>query len=263
MPIINQAIPGAQVRPNPGLQIAEPELQLVPNDRRITAAGLDRAAVANIVRALTSGAFVGEYFDGNDRMDMILKGPTWTSPEQLASTPVATPLAGLQALGELTDIQRTVGPTQLLRVNGQRTLTLSVTPPADMTVQEALQSLRETAGPQIREILPADVTLAYRGTADRLDAAFSSMAVNLATAAVVLLLSSSTTAASVPSLDPALVILSFCNRYEGLLSTRARLRRLGSPNMIGVWALLKILLLPSQLCDIVNVSYYLHVVEYY
>ncbi len=206
MPIVSEAVPGAQVRPIPGLAIAEPELQLVPNDRRITAAGLDRATVATIVRAVTSGTFVGEYFDGNDRMDMILKGPTWTSPEQLASTPVATPLAGLQSLGELTDIQRTVGPTQLLRVNGQRTLTLSVTPPADMTVQEALQSLRETAGPQLREILPADVTLAYRGTADRLDAAFSSMAVNLATAAVVLFL---IMAAMFRSLrDAALVMLS-------------------------------------------------------
>ncbi len=188
MPIVSEAVPGAQVRPIPGLAIAEPELQLTPKDRRITAAGLDRANVATIVRAVTSGTFVGEYFDGNDRMDMILKGPTWTSPEQLASIPIATPLAGLQTLGELTDIRRTVGPTQLLRVNGRRTLTLSVTPPADVTVQEALEQLREVAGPQIREIMPADVSLAYRGTADRLESAFSNMAVNLATAAVVLFL---------------------------------------------------------------------------
>ena len=40
MPIISDAIPGAQVRPIPGLEVAEPELQLVPVDRRITAAGL-------------------------------------------------------------------------------------------------------------------------------------------------------------------------------------------------------------------------------
>jgi multidrug efflux pump subunit AcrB len=84
-----------------------------------------------------------------------------------------------------------VGPTQLLRVNGRRTLTLSVTPPADMTVQEALESLRDVAGPQIRQIMPADVSLAYRGTADRLESAFSNMAVNLATslrdAAIVML----------------------------------------------------------------------------
>ena len=188
MPIVNQAVPGAQVRPVPGLAIAEPELQLVPDDRRITAAGLDRATVANIVRAVTSGTFVGEYFDGNERMDMILKGPTWTSPDELASMPIATPLAGIQSLGELTDIQRTVGPTQLQRVNGQRTLTLSVTPPAEMTVQEALDRLRDIAGPQLRDIMPVDVSLAYRGTADRLEQAFSTMAANLATAAVVLFL---------------------------------------------------------------------------
>jgi len=188
MPIVNEAVPGAQVRPVPGLAIAEPELQLVPDDRRITAAGLDRATVANIVRAVTSGTFVGEYFDGNERMDIILKGPTWTSPDELAAMPIATPLAGIQSLGELTDIQRTVGPSQLQRVNGQRTLTLAVTPPADMTVQEGLDRLRDIAGPQLRDILPADVSLAYRGTADRLEGAFATMAVNLATAAVVLFL---------------------------------------------------------------------------
>lgn len=188
MGIISEAVPGAQVRPNPGLAIAEPELQLVPNDRRITAAGLDRATVANIVRALTSGTFVGEYFDGNDRMDMILKGPKWTSPEELAATPIATPLAGIQSIGELADVRRTVGPTQLLRVNGQRTITLSVTPPAEMTVQEALERLREVADPQLREVMPADVSLAYRGTADRLEEAFGTMTANLAIAAVVLFL---------------------------------------------------------------------------
>lgn len=188
MPVINEAIPGAQVRPVPGLQIAEPELQLVPNDRRITAAGLDRAAVANIVRALTSGTFVGEYFDGNDRMDMILKGPRWSSPEELAAVPIATPLAGIQTIGELTDIERTVGPTQLLRVNGQRTLTLSVTPPPEMTVQEALDTLRDVVGPQVQASMPTDMAIAYRGTADRLEGAFETMAINLAVAAVVLYL---------------------------------------------------------------------------
>ena len=188
MGIINEAVPGAQVRPIPGLAIAEPELQLVPNDRRITAAGLDRGTVANIVRAVTSGTFVGEYFDGNDRMDMILRGPTWNSPEELAAIPIATPLAGIQSIGELTDIRRTVGPTQLRRVNGQRTLTLAVTPPEDMTVQEALDTLRNVAGPQLAKILPDGVSVAYSGTADRLETAFTTMRANLAIAAVVLLL---------------------------------------------------------------------------
>jgi len=188
MGIINEVMPGAQVRPVPSLAIAEPELQLIPNDRRITAAGLDRAALASIVRAVTSGAYVGEYFDGNDRMDMILRGPVWDSPEELASTPIATPLAGIQTIGELAEIRRTVGPTQLRRVDGQRTMTLSVRPPEEMTVQEALEQLRDVAGPRIKEIMPPGVSVQYRGSADRLEAALSTMAVNLAVAAAVLFL---------------------------------------------------------------------------
>lgn len=204
MPIINAALPGAMVRPIPGLNIAEPELQLVPNDRRITAAGLDRASVATVVRAMTSGAFVGEYFDGNDRLDVILKGPTWSSPEQLASTPIATPLAGVQTIGELTDIERTVGPTQLLRVDGQRTLTLSVSPTAEMTVQEALDILRDVVGPQLQEIMPDEVSMQYRGTADRLEQAFTTMGMNLLTAAIVLFL---VLAAMFRSLRDAFVVM--------------------------------------------------------
>jgi multidrug efflux pump subunit AcrB len=204
MGIINEALPGAQVRPVPSLAIAEPELQLVPNDRRITAAGLDRAALANIVRAVTSGAYVGEYFDGNDRMDMLLRGPVWDSPEELASTPIATPLAGIQTIGELADIQRTVGPTQLRRVDGQRTMTLSVRPPEDVTVQEALEQLRDVAGPRIKELMPAGVSVQYRGTADRLEAALSTMGVNLAIAAIVLFL---ILAAMFRSLWDALLVL--------------------------------------------------------
>ena len=188
MSIINEVIPGAQIRPIPGLEVAEPELQLVPNDRRITAAGLDRAAVANIVRAVTSGTFVGEYFDGNDRMDMILRGSRWRSPEELADVPIATPLAGIQTLGELTRIVRTVGPTQLLRIDGQRTLTLAVTPPDDMTVQEALDRLRDVAGPRMQAALPAGVSIKYRGTADRLEAAFSKMGANIVLATIILFL---------------------------------------------------------------------------
>ena len=204
MGIIDEVLPGAQVRPVPALAIAEPELQLVPNDRRITAAGLDRATLANIIRAVTSGAYVGEYFDGNDRMDMILRGPIWDSPEELASTPIATPLAGIQTIGELADIRRTVGPTQLRRVDGQRTMTLSVRPPEEMTVQEALEQLRDVAGPRIKEIMPPGVGVQYRGTADRLEAALSTMAVNLAVAAIVLFL---ILAAMFRSLWDALLVL--------------------------------------------------------
>ena len=33
MGLISQAIPGAQVRPDPGLELAQPELRLIPDER--------------------------------------------------------------------------------------------------------------------------------------------------------------------------------------------------------------------------------------
>jgi HAE1 family hydrophobic/amphiphilic exporter-1 len=73
-------------------------------------------------------------------------------------------------------------------------------------VSTALDTLRDVVGPQLRETMPDDMSLAYRGTADRLEEAFSTMAVNLIIAALVLYL---VLAAMFRSLwDGALVMLS-------------------------------------------------------
>ena len=110
---------GGNVFARGGLSLNEPELNMLPNDRRLNAAGLDRVSVANTVRAYTGGLFVGEYFDGNDRLDMILRTERWQSPDDLMQLPMATPLAGVQKVGDLVSLERSVGPTRLSRVDGR------------------------------------------------------------------------------------------------------------------------------------------------
>ena len=62
---------------------------------------------------------------------MILRGKQWNTPDELASLPIHSPLAGVQTIGELTNITRTAGPTQLRRVDGKRTISYaSFTTPA-------------------------------------------------------------------------------------------------------------------------------------
>ena len=201
---INEVIPQAQVRPQPSLSLAEPELQLIPDERRITQAGLNHGQVANAVRAMTGGLFVGEYFDGNDRFDMLLRAGKWTSPEQLAAMPISTPLAGIQTLGELARIERTVGPTQLRRIDGQRTISLSVAPPEEMSLEEALEILRRDVGPSIKAALPADATINYRGNADDLEAALGDMFNNFMLAILILFM---VMAAIFKSLRDSLLVL--------------------------------------------------------
>ncbi|BAJ04190.1 efflux RND transporter permease subunit [Shewanella violacea] len=188
MDLITKALPGAVVRPIPGLSMAQPELQLIPNERRLAQAGVDRTQIANAVRAYTSGLFIGEYFDGNDRMDVLLKGPKWQYPEQLAATPVYTQGAGIQTIGELATIKRTVGPTQLQRVNGKRSVSLLIFPPADMSLDEALEIINDKAVPELKAMLPENSSLKFRGSADKLDSTIREMGANFLLAVLILFL---------------------------------------------------------------------------
>lgn len=185
---IQQDMPNTSAQPVPGLSMAEPELQLIPNDRRITQAGLNRMDVANAVRAFTGGMFISEYFDGNDRMNVILRSAPWKNPDELAAMPLYTPLSGIQTLGELTHVTRTVGPTQLRRVDGKRTVSLIIRPPETMSLEEAMDHLENTVLPKIRAELPADASLTLAGNANRMKDAISDMSKNFVLALVILFL---------------------------------------------------------------------------
>ena len=183
---INTAFDGWSVRALPGVSLSRPELQLIPDDLRIAQAGLDRSVVADAVRSFTGGLFAGRYFDGNESKDVVIWGGGWNTPEDLAGLPIWTPASGIQVIGELAPQQREVGPTQLRRVNGQRTVTLQVLPPANMTMEDALEELKATAGPVIEAALPAGNAMFYRGSADRLADAVAEMARNFVLAILIL-----------------------------------------------------------------------------
>ena len=91
--------------------------------------------MAQVVRALGDGLYVGDYFDGNERLDVILRSTDWPTPEHLMATPIATPDGNVQPLGELVTLRRTAGPDQIRRVDRRRTITLEVTPPANMAME--------------------------------------------------------------------------------------------------------------------------------
>jgi len=183
-----ETFPGANVRANPSPELAEPELRIHPNDARIAEAGWSRASVASVIRTLGDGLWLGEYFDGEDRMDIIMKADGWTTPEQLAATPVMTPAGGVVPLGELVDVRRTTGPGQIRRVNGRRTITLAVSPPENVSLETAVSRVRDEVEPLLEASLPADGSLIYGGSADSLADAIRTMSGNFLMALAILFL---------------------------------------------------------------------------
>jgi multidrug efflux pump subunit AcrB len=185
---VMQALPDANVRPIPELELAEPELRLIPDDRKIAEVGWTRADVATVVRAMGDGAFLGEYFDGRRRFNVVVRAESWYSPEELAALPVATASGDVLTIGELTRVTRTAGPAKIRRIDRKRTLTLEVTPPPTMAMEEALDIIRAQVAPAIQALMPEDGTVRYRGTAEALDEALTSMAGSFLLAVVILYL---------------------------------------------------------------------------
>ena len=186
--VVAQALPGAQIRPQPGLSLAEPELRLLPRERRIAEAGWTRKEMSMISRALGTGLFVGDYFDGSQRLNIFVRSEQWQTPEELAALPLFTPNAGVLPVAELAEVERTAGPARIRRVDRNRAITLQVTPPESLSLEESIAQIKEQAAPAILNALGDAGDIAYRGTAEALTEAIFNMSRSFLLALVILYL---------------------------------------------------------------------------
>ena len=188
MTIVQQALPGAQVWPDPDPQIVAPELRILPHDRRIAEVGMTRASVARAVETLGDGRWLGEFFHEGERLDMFLRAREWTEPEYLETAPIATPSGHVVPLGELVTIKRDVGPHEIRRIDARRTITLNVIPPAGVALGPAVETLKEKAETKLYDALPSDASLKWGGDADSLARAIRNLSGNFILAIFILFL---------------------------------------------------------------------------
>jgi multidrug efflux pump subunit AcrB len=186
--LIDENLKGGSATALPGLVMSEPNMLLTPKDYRIAQAGLTRKEVANAITAYTGGLFVSEYFDGNQRMNVVLRGPKWQTPEELAALPVYSPRAGQQVLGELTTITLTAGPSSLRRVDGRRTISLVVTPPDVMSLESAIAIVEQSVLPAVRDKLDASSSVLISGNANQMNEAIEELGKSFLLAIFILML---------------------------------------------------------------------------
>ena len=180
--------PKTRARPRPGLQLAEPELQMNPREDRLIEAGWDRNTMANVTRLLGQGLFVGEYFNGEKKLPIIARVQPWHTPEELAAIPLYTPISGVLPVGELVDIKRTAGPDRIRRLDRRRTVTLELRPPQGMPLEVALTKIQDEIIPAMEQQLPEDGEIRLSGSADNLKTAIKSFVSSFILAVIILYL---------------------------------------------------------------------------
>jgi HAE1 family hydrophobic/amphiphilic exporter-1 len=163
-------IPEAQLRPIPSLEILYPEVRVVPDRERLRASGMTARDFGIALDVLMDGRKIGDFKqEGEKKIDLVLKASEKeiSTPEELYKSLIAVPV--VVPVSSFSELVRTTGITEIRHLERQRTITLQVTPPIDLTLQEAMEILEGKIIPVLKEqgvLKGVDVRLS--GAADKL-----------------------------------------------------------------------------------------------
>ena len=169
---IRKEIPGVQIRPVPSLELLFPEVRLIPIRDRLKASGMSARDFGLAVDVLMDGGKIGDFKpEGQKKIDLILRAseediPT---PEELYDALIAIPGGRIVPVSSLATLQRTTGITQIRHLERQRTITLQVTPPFTMPLQEAMEIIEnKVVASMEKQNLLRGTQIGQSGTADKL-----------------------------------------------------------------------------------------------
>ena len=182
---------GNQIRPRPGLELGAPEVRVVPNMLRLADNGLTARDLGLTIDAFNDGLRVAEVTLGSRRIDLTLMGPQdrITQTQGIANLPIVTRSGQILPASELADIVVTEGPTEILHLERNRTVSIQIRPAANVPLETAIDVIQNKIIARIKAGgLPPGVHLAVSGTADELSKTWEAMVMNLMVAVIVVYL---------------------------------------------------------------------------
>ncbi|MGC3875051.1 efflux RND transporter permease subunit [Halomonas sp. GXIMD04776] len=165
--------PRIQTEPS-SLTLAQPLIQVRPDWDRIAELGLDTEAVGFTVSSLTEGAYVDDFFRDDDKIDIYLYGSAGGEPDlaRLSGMLLHTPQGATLPLSSIAAIEETVDTSTVRRIDGRRTVTLNIIPPADVALEAGVERVRSELVMALRDsgALPSVINVTISGASDQLNA---------------------------------------------------------------------------------------------
>ena len=154
------------------LSLDQPLVEIRPRWDRAAELGLSAQQLGFAVAALTDGAFVDEYFRGDDKIDIFLFSKAG-SDQQLANLDdllIYAPGAGVVPLSAVAEIVEVVDTASIRRLNGRRAVTLNIIPPRSVALETALGTVQTEVIDWLRREgqIPAEVSIDISGATDQL-----------------------------------------------------------------------------------------------
>ncbi|NOY65320.1 MAG: efflux RND transporter permease subunit [Nitrospirae bacterium] len=187
--MIKKDMPRAQIRPIPSLELLYPEVRFIPLRDRLKAEGLTTTDFGLALDVLMDGRKIGEFKkEGEKKIDMVLKAPEKdiSTPEQLYEALVVTGKGKIVPVSSLSELVRTTGITEIRHLERKRTITLQITPPMDIPLQEAMERVNNRIISVLKkEGMLKGLDVSMSGAADKLTETRKALQWNFLLAAVI------------------------------------------------------------------------------
>ncbi len=178
-----QIFENPQVRPQPSsLSLGQPLLEIRPDWERAAELAIDTDDLGYTIWAYSDGAYVDEFFLGDDKIDMFLYSTQGAieRPQDIDKLMLYSAEGGIIPLSSIATVQETVNTEIIRRVDGARTITLGIIPPRDIPLEtgveivkrELIQAMKETGE------ISDDIHMKITGASDQLHATRSALAGN-------------------------------------------------------------------------------------
>lgn len=165
-----------------------PELRIVPDRERAGQLGLTVRDIGFVVEACVDGALVGDYrVAGGDTIDISLyvQGQKDRATREIANIPLYTLAQRVVPLSAAAQLLDTTALEQINRIERQRSVSLTITPPEAMPLEAVIRRIQGTPEKNFEDGIAGElrrtgqidpsITVSLTGNADKLAAARNSL----------------------------------------------------------------------------------------
>ncbi len=186
---VQRVVPGAQAFPQPSLDLSSPEIHAIPRWEQAADLGASADEIGYAIDALIDGAYASDYFTGGDKIDLAIVGKEEYAQrtQDLETLPIATRSGQVVSLSAIADLPLSSGPEQINRRERQRAITIQVTPPPDMPLEDAMLRIQKDIIPGLEESpgFRGLYQVNLSGTADKLKTTWLAIRWNLLLAIII------------------------------------------------------------------------------
>ncbi|MBI2970274.1 MAG: efflux RND transporter permease subunit, partial [Gammaproteobacteria bacterium] len=179
-----------QIRREPAsLTMAQPFIEIHPDWERAAQLGIDANDLGYTVWAYSDGAYVDEFFQSDDKIDMFLYSTQGAidRPEDIDNLMLYSPSGGIVPLSAVASVSETVNTETIRRVDGARTITLGIIPPREVSLEEGVERVQTGLIGWLRSSgrVGEDIRMEISGASDRLQATREALSGNFIVAVLI------------------------------------------------------------------------------